>query len=165
MFYGRGVRYNQNDEYETPKWAVKEATKLLPDDITTIWEPFPMMDGKLPEALEECGYDVVETYTDFFRTDPPDCDVVLSNPPFSRKVECIERLIDLDIPFVCIVPVGMLTNQNFMPAKKKANGNLAVVWPSARINFLRDGHKVGTAPFQSVYLLYKMPPCGQFSME
>ena len=41
----------------------------------------------------------LSTGKDFFSTEPPACDYIISNPPYSLKGEVLERLFDLDKPF------------------------------------------------------------------
>ena len=62
------------------------------------------------------GYQVTATHLstgkDFFSTEPPACDYIISNPPYSLKGEVLERLFDLGKPFAMLVGVvGLFESQ------------------------------------------------------
>jgi len=50
---------------------------------------------------------------DFFKWTPEDYDIIVSNPPFSKKREVFERLKDLNKPFIMIAPSMMLGYKYF----------------------------------------------------
>lgn len=94
------------DEYYTLPEHVMDIIENLnvkPRDV--IWCPFDEEWSQFPILLKEYGYNVVRTSTDFFTTEPPEnCSVVISNPPFSRKKEILQRLSELNLKFVLILP-------------------------------------------------------------
>lgn len=81
----------------------------------TIWCPFDTEDSLFVKLFRQRGYTVIATHIangqDFFAIDPPKCDYIISNPPYSLKGEVFERLFQLNIPFAMdTVNVPDLTN-------------------------------------------------------
>jgi len=66
-------------------------------------------------ALKESGYSVVYSHIwhgqDFFRYEPAHYDIIVSNPPFTRKLEVLERLYQLDCPFAVLLGLPILNYQ------------------------------------------------------
>ena len=46
-------------------------------------------------------------------------EVIITNPPFSKTKEVMERLFELDKPFILILPVSKLNTQYFRKWKNK----------------------------------------------
>lgn len=94
----------RGDEYWTMEKDVRSIADNLIDGLK-IWCPFNDTSSNFSKVLRECGYEVVTTDTDFFCTDIPDgCNAIVSNPPFSRKKEVLERCRELGIRFALILP-------------------------------------------------------------
>lgn len=71
----------------------------------TVWLPFNDRGGAFERVLPRHGHKVICTDTDFFQTDPPKgIEAVISNPPFSRKKEVVERIDHLGLKFALIMP-------------------------------------------------------------
>ena len=66
-----------------------------------IWCPFDTEDSLFVKLFRQAGYQVIATHIangqDFFTIDPPKCDYIISNPPYSVKGEVLQRLFDLGI--------------------------------------------------------------------
>ena len=58
--------------------------------------------------------------------------MVIDNPPFSLKRKVIERLKELNKPFILIMPSEVL-NYKYI---KQFGGDLQVIIPKNRMNFL-----------------------------
>ena len=82
----------------------------------------------------------------------PDCDYIISNPPYSRKGEVIRRLYEIGKPF------AMLINfQGIFDSKERfkmfMENRVEMLWLSPRVSYIRgDGNPEKRAPFQSGYL-------------
>lgn len=100
----------RGDEYFTLEKDVRTiADNLIPN--LNIWCPFDTKESHFPHVLREYGHTVTATSSDFFTTEPPPgCNAVVSNPPFSRKKEILQRLKDLDLPFALILPFLFLND-------------------------------------------------------
>ena len=86
------------DDYMTPKYAWENIKHLIPKD-KVLWEAF-MGDGKSGEYLKDLGFEVVHNDNDFFENN--EGDIVVSNPPFSKSKEILNRLKQLEKPFILI---------------------------------------------------------------
>lgn len=76
-----------------------------------VWLPFNDAGGAFDRVLPRHGHKVVCTTTDFFKTPPPDgVEVIISNPPFSRKKEVVRRIDELGLKFALIVPLLWLND-------------------------------------------------------
>lgn len=133
-FCGKKKGYVANDEYYTPKEEWVKIQKYLPKD-KVIWEAF-RGDGKSAEYLRDLGCRVVCEDEDFFQADHGD--VVVSNPPFSKKKQVLERLFALKKPFILLMPYEVLFYKYLTPFKD----DLQLLIPNERIQFLKDGEKV-----------------------
>ena len=144
----------QEDDYMTPKYAWDNIKHFIPKD-KVIWEAF-YGDGKSGEYLKELGFDVIHDEVDFFENDLGD--IVCSNPPFSKSKEILNRLYELDKPFVLIMPSSKINTQYF----RKWSNKIQIIIPKHRIHF--DKKVGGKTPknwknqcfFDCFYYCYKM---------
>ena len=148
----------KHDDYMTPKYAWENITQFIPKD-KVIWEPF-MGDGKSGEYLRELGFNVIHDYDDFFLSDKGD--VIVSNPPFSQSKEIMNRLKELDKPFILILPCSKICTQYIRQNFMESETPLQLIIPRKRIHF--DKQIDGTTPnnwknacnFDCFYYCYKM---------
>ena len=139
-----------NDEYMTPKYAWESIKNFIPKD-KVIWEPF-YGDGKSGEYLRELGFNVIHENIDFFDNNLGD--VVVSNPPFSLSTKIVKRLIELDKPFILLLPLSRISS-----CFKKLNYQIII--PSKRIQYdkLENGVRQDSLKrcfFDTVFFCYKM---------
>ena len=83
--------FSKHDDYMAPKYAWEWIIDFVPRH-KTIWETF-YGDGNSGKYLTELGLNVIHTQNDFFTSD--EGDVIISNPPFSKKKEVFTRLKEL----------------------------------------------------------------------
>jgi len=128
----------KHDDYMTPKYALENIKEYIPKD-KIIWEPF-YGDGKSGDYLKEFGFDVIHEPIDFFDNDLGD--MVVSNPPFSKIKEILARLVQLDKPFILIMPSSKINTQYVRQLFK--NKGLQIIIPKKRIHFEKyiDGKPV-----------------------
>jgi len=146
----------KHDDYMTPKSAWENIKHLIPKD-KVIWEAF-YGDGKSGDYLKELGFSVIHEPVDFFENNLGD--IIVTNPPFSKSKEVIQRLKELDKPFIIIMPSSKINTsyfrENFM------NKGLQIVIPPKRIHFekLVDGETPknwkNACNFDCFYYCYKM---------
>ena len=105
----------KHDDYTTPKIAWEDIKQYIPKD-KKIWEAF-YGDGKSGQHLKELGFDVIHEPRDFY-DEPPEYDIVVTNPAFSQSKRVIERLVELDKPFIIILPVSKITTGYFRDSLK-----------------------------------------------
>lgn len=141
------------DEYMTPKNAWENISHLLPKN-KVLWEAF-YGDGKSGEYLKELGFNVIHEKIDFYQHNLGD--IVVSNPPFSHWVPVIERLVELEKPFVLIIPSSRLFTVKFQSLFKNTLKDLQVVIPRRRIQFVKTPPpKHNRCNFDCIYAFYKM---------
>ena len=142
------------DDYTTPKSAWEAIKKYIPAD-KTIWEAF-YCDGSSGKALEELGFTTIHRNVDFFTHNLGD--IVVSNPPFSKKKEVLTRLKELDKPFVLLMPQAVLHTKYFR--ELFADTDIQLIVPRKRVQFglYKDGivKYEGKCNFDCFYYCYKM---------
>ena len=148
----------KHDDYMTPKYAWENIQQYIPKD-KVIWEAF-MGDGKSGEYLKELGFDVIHNDNDFFESN--EGDVVVSNPPFSKSKDILNRLKELDKPFILILPSPKICTSYFRENFKSTDSQLQIIIPRKRIHFTKhidgkpiDGWK-NACNFDCFYYCYKM---------
>ena len=149
--------FMKHDDYMTPKYAWENITHLIPKD-KIIWEPF-YGDGKSGEYLRElCCKEVIHEPIDFFENN---CgEIIISNPPFSHSKAVMNRLKELDKPFIIIMPSAKINTSYFR--ENYMNSGLQIIIPRKRIHFSKqiDGELVegwkNACNFDCFYYCYKM---------
>ena len=143
------------DDYMTPKYAWDNIKQFIPND-KIIWEAF-YGDGKSGQYLTELGFNVIHKKVDFFLNNLGD--IIISNPPFSLSKQIMNRLYELDKPFIIIMPSSKINTSYFRKWKDK---NLQIIIPRRRIHFTKkidgempDNYK-SKCNFDCFYYCYKM---------
>ena len=147
------VQDKDSDNYITNKHDWERIKDYIPTD-KIIWSPF-YCDGKQKEYFKELGYDIIHEDKDFFSY-TPEYDLLIDNPPFSKKNEILNKLNDLDKPFILICPSMLLSYKYFQTNFK--DKNIQLIIPYKRMNFkhLNSNKKNYSPPFASFYYCYKM---------
>ncbi len=97
----------KNDEIWTPMEAVLPLDPYLPEKPHVIWEMCPG-NGRLIHHLEMLGYFATSIDEDSLTNELITYDVVVTNPPWSKKHLFLERCINLNKPFALLLPVRTL---------------------------------------------------------
>ena len=142
----------KNDEWYTPRSAVDLILPYI-SPTARVWCPFDTEDSEFVRAFRERGNEVVATHVstggDFFKIEPPPCDIIVSNPPFSVKTKVFKRLFEIGRPFAMLVGVaGLFEYQRFDVFRKKY---VELLIPRKRVKYM-NGEKIGTPPFSSWYV-------------
>jgi hypothetical protein len=114
----------------TPKYAWENIQQYIPK--CKIWEAF-YCDGNSGKYLEELGFDVIHEPIDFFEEQPDNYDAIVSNPPFSKVKEILQRLLIIDKPFILIMPSSKINTSYFRQWKNK----IQIIIPPKRIHFIK----------------------------
>lgn len=146
-FCGKPKGYVANDEYYTPNEEWDKIKHLIPKD-KVIWEAF-YGDGASGAYLATQGFNVISRDEDFFTANHGD--IVVTNPPFSKKKQVIQRLVELDKPFIMIMPLEVMTYKYIEPIRPF----LQVLIPNKRMTFLKDGKPV-KFNYECIFFCYKM---------
>lgn len=146
---------NKNDERYTPPILVKPILQYLKPNAT-IWCPFDTENSEFVILLREAGYKVIYSHIclgqDFFEYEPKEkYDYIISNPPFSVKLEVLDRLYKLNKPFAMLLNIECLNYQVVGEFLLDKEWQLLLV--DKKVSF--DGN---TASFNTSYFCSKMLP-------
>lgn len=143
-----------NDEYYTPDWVWHEIQPFIPRS-NVLWEPFPG-NGQSTRCLRRMGYTVHSDDADFFKCGPALSEVVVTNPPFSRIREVLERLVGWKQPFIMIMPISRLTTGYFRSIMDRMSEDFSLLLPSKRIDFDRPDGRFSKCPFECGVYCYRV---------
>ena len=152
-----------NDEFYTPPYAIYPILEYLRPQ-STIWCPFDTEDSFFVKIFKRKGFNVVATHIDngenFFKIDPPKCDYIISNPPYSLKTEILERLFEIGKPFAMLIgAVGIFENKKRFDLFRV--NKFEVLYFDKRVRYFDKQTNLTSMtqpPFSSVYLCSKILP-------
>lgn len=162
------VANNKNDEFYTPAYAITPLLRHIPlpsaDHPIKIWCPFDTEESLFVKIFRVWGYQVIYTRIkngqDFFTVEPPECDYIISNPPYSCKGEVLGRLFDLGKPFAMLVGVvGLFESQKRFDMFR--THTFEIMYFNRRIAYFKDYNDETPSlhpPFSSVYVCSKVLP-------
>lgn len=137
----------KDDDYMTPKAVWASIKDYIPTGV--IWEAF-YGDGKSGEYLRELGFEVIHENIDFFKENRGD--VIVSNPPFSTKMKVLNRLKELDKPFIMILPASTLGTKTL---QELFGNDIQLIIPKGRISFIKNGNETNSCWFATFFYCYK----------
>lgn len=154
-----------NDEFYTPLYAVKPIFRYL-NYGSTIWCPFDTADSYYVKYAKSQGFKVIYSHIsegkDFFDMKPnrSKIDYIVSNPPYSRRQEVLERLFELDIPFAMLLGVvGIFESQKRFEMFR--DNDFEVMYFNKRVSFFKDYNDEKPAlnpPFSTGYFCHHILP-------
>jgi hypothetical protein len=124
--------FTKHDDYMTPKSAWEAIADLIPKK--TIWEAF-YGDGNSGKILTDLGFDVIHEDVDFFENNKGE--IVVSNPPFTKIPDVLKWLVELDKPFILIMPSAKLCTQYVRKIFQDSDAPLQIIIPRKRIQFMK----------------------------
>lgn len=148
-------KFNKNDEYFTPEYAVYPIIPYLKPN-SVIWCPFDTKDSAYVRVLSKEGFKVIyghiATGQDFFIEQVPECDYIVSNPPYSLKGAVFQRLYEIGKPFAMLINFqGIFDHRTRFKLFK--DNRVEMLWLSPRVNYIKPNQdKTSGVPFQSGYL-------------
>ena len=146
---------NKNDERYTPPILVKPILNYIKPN-STVWCPFDTENSEFVILLKESGHKVIYSHIalgqNFFEYEPNEhYDYIISNPPFSVKLEVLDRLYKLGKPFAMLMNIECLNYQ--VMGEFYLNKHLELLIVDKKVSF--DGN---TASFNTSYFCNKMLP-------
>lgn len=145
--------FNVNDNLVTPPCLVE----ILPPFLfgEKILCPFDDEKSEYVKILKKNNFEVsygnLESGDDFFKREKPDCDWIVSNPPFSKKLDVFKKLFEWGIPFAMLMNMMAINYQEIGELFYKQNEQPQFIIPDKKVSF--DGH---TSSFCSGYVTWKM---------
>lgn len=150
-----------NDECYTPKYAVLPIIEYI-DKNTTIWCPFDTNDSEFVIQFRNNGLNVINSHLsfgteyDFYKYQPDNWDIIISNPPFTNKRKIFERTLSFDKPFALLMSNTWLNDS--APMKLFKDKDLQLLMFDKRIRFINNGIVNNKITFSSSYYCYKLLP-------
>ena len=152
--------FNVKDEYYTPKILVEILKPILDKHIpktNVILCPFDTEESEYVKCLKEWGYNVKfgnkTTGQDFFTHNYGRYDIVISNPPFSRKKEIYQKLFSENKPFILLGNLMQINYQEIGNLFFKNKPSVQYIIPDKKVSF--NGK---TSSFCSGYLSWNIIP-------
>ena len=147
-------KLTNKDHVATPRWVVENIYNIIDiKSFKNIWFPFNNYDSEFKLKADELNLQYKATHifddlgNDFFKTEPPkDCELLISNPPFSQQNEIIKRTFELiekhKIKSFCLLlPLATLETPTRAKMWEEYADKLTVLIFKKRIKFI--GCKTG----------------------
>ncbi len=111
------------DEVYTPRVIAEDFADFIRREfiahgmsLGTVWECTDHGDSEIAKAFRELGISVISTHIsrgqDFLTFQPTfDFDIIVTNPPYSKKDAFIERCFALRKPFALLLPVTAIAGK------------------------------------------------------
>lgn len=149
------------DEQYTPSYAVRPLLEFIPDN-KIIWCPFDKEWSAFVSVLENNGNKVIYSHIDygqnFFDYEPQKWDILVSNPPFSKKDAVLRRAYELNKPFALFLPANSIQGKTRFEIFKN---DVQMLCFDKRIDFMNPKHMdspVKGTPFGSAYFCRGLLP-------
>ena len=145
MIDSKAVLYSagKNDECYTPDYGVRPILEYIPEG-KIVWCPFDTVDSEFVKQISKTNpvvHSHIETGQDFFEYEPPEWDIIISNPPFTNKRKYFERALSFNKPFALIMTNTWLNDAT--PINLFHERGLQLMMFDMRMNFLSpDGTAV-----------------------
>ena len=158
---------NNKDHVATPRYVVEDIYSLINiKQFKSVWLPFNNYDSEFKLRAEELKLKYKASHIfndlgeDFFITDPPEeCDLMISNPPFSLQYEIIDRSFKLALEgkiksFALLLPLSTLETEKRADLYQKHSDKLTVIIFKKRIKFIGKKTSFNTA---CCWICYNIP--------
>lgn len=134
--------FKVHDEYRSPNKAWDDILKYIDPDKYKIWMPF-YLDGECGRYVQSKGYEVYHPpKKDFFKYTPDDYLgrlrkrnnkewLLLDGAPFSITKEIMQKCVDINMPFVLLMPPGRIDNLYTREIFKNTRNQLKVLNPTS----------------------------------
>jgi hypothetical protein len=150
------IKSSGRDEWYTPRYAVEAILSYIKPN-STIWCPFDTADSNFVKIFEEEGHKVWATHidygSDFFECHAPNCDYIISNPPYSIRNDILIKLFRIGKPFAMLMNTNGLFDSKIRWDLFK-NNQFSLIYLQGRVNYMKEYGKVekSAPPFQSAYI-------------
>lgn len=149
----------KNDECYTERYAVEPLLEFMqPYKDKIIWCPFDDENSEFVKVFRENGYQVVYSHInngqDYYKYEPGKWDVMISNPPFSRKADIFRRALSFGKPFALLMTITWLNDAT--PANVFQDKELQILSFNERMQF--KNQPKGKINYLSAYFCWNFLP-------
>ena len=142
-----------SDEFGTPFEAIIPLIPYLNKDWLIYEAAFGK--GTLADNLTKAGFKVTgEPNLDFLEDNDLVYDVIVTNPPYSKKYEFLKRCYEIGKPFALLMPISALEGKK--RGELYGKYGIQLIIPNKRINFITPSGKGGGSWFQVAWFCYKL---------
>lgn len=128
-----GAHDYKNDEYYTPEVALECLLDYVPKS-SVVWDCTDTS-GNITGFFGRNGYGVVSTKDDFFTHSEGLGDILITNPPYSKKTDFLKHAYELGKPFAMLLPLTALEGVNRQKLYREYG--LQLILFNRRINFIK----------------------------
>jgi len=150
----KGLMYSSgnNDECYTPDYGVQPILEFVPEG-KIVWCPFDTDKSEYVKQISKTNdviFSHIDEEKDFFTYQPPEWDVIISNPPFKGKRKIFERALSFKKPFALLMTMTWMNEA--APVQLFQNRGLQLLLFDKRIEFIQPNAKQrGKITFNSSY--------------
>jgi len=148
------------DDFQTPDYALNYLIPHLNKDWI-IWEcacgKGNIVNGLIKRNFEVIGTDYIKGEWDFLTDKPVQFDCIVTNPPYSKKQEFLQRCYELKVPFALLMPLTALESEKRQELYRK--NSLQLIIPNKRINFETPSGKSSSSWFATAWF------CGNMGLK
>ena len=142
-----------SDEMQTPKEAIHCLLPYLKKEWI-IWE-CAWGKGSLAKHFRNKGFEVIGDNRDFIKDKPMlTHQIIITNPPYSKKEEFLQRCYELGKPFALLLPLTALEGKKRGELYRKYGIQLII--PNKRINFITPSGKGSGSWFATAWFTWKL---------
>jgi len=121
----------KSDNYETPEYVFKDISHFVNKE-RTIYDPF-YCSGSSGLFLSSIFQNVIHQDIDFFNNSFQ-YDMIISNPPYSKLKQILQKIERENKPFMLLMPLTLLTRKYFKTIFNKKE--IKIIIPKSRIHFI-----------------------------
>ena len=141
-----------NDECMTPDYAVYPTLEYIPKNAV-VWCPFDTEDSEFVKIISKSNkviYSHISKGEDFYTYEPKEhWDIIISNPPFTKKKEIFKRALSFNKPFALLMTNVWLNDS--APKQLFKDKDLQLLMFDKRIKFMNNGVIQNKITFSSSY--------------
>lgn len=164
-------KQTNSDHVATPRYVVEDIYELIDvKQFKMIWLPFNNYDSQFKLKADELKLEYLATHIfddlgrDFLFTLPPEgCDLMISNPPFSKQNEIITRSFQLVDDghiksFALLLPLSTLETKARADMYDRYKEKMSIIVFKNRIKFLGHNTSFNKACCWVCYNIDGLPP-------
>ena len=154
ILYSKG----NNDECHTPSYAVTPILTYIPEDAV-VWCPFDTSKSHFVKEIKKTNkvvFSHIDNGQNFYKYEPEEWDVIVSNPPYTNKRKVFERCLNFNKPFALLMSNTWLNDAE--PKQLFMEKDLQLLMFDKRILFNCNGVIKNKITFSSSYFCWRFLP-------